>query len=285
MAAWNRSGHKVVSALARSGRLFINGVVSANNPYETDTLLQQYLIFHYATPEEQFPYAFGAKDALDFPRRCVTESVVPVEPIAKARALDIGCAVGRSSFELARFYAEVIGIDYSQAFVDAAERIRRDGSHPATRADEGNAVTRLDVSIDNAIPRDRVTFEQGDAQYLRENLGTFDAVLACNLVCRLPDPMRFLGRLPGLVRPGGLVFFTTPFTWLESHTPSESWLGGGGAGSFDGLRKALEPAFALQRRWDMPFLIREHARKFQYSIANASLWKREGGVTPAEADA
>jgi len=34
------------------------------------------------------------------------------------RALDLGCAVGRSSFELAREYQEVVGIDISQTFID-----------------------------------------------------------------------------------------------------------------------------------------------------------------------
>ena len=30
------------------------------------------------------------------------------------RALDVGCSVGRSSFELAREYNEVVGLDFSQ---------------------------------------------------------------------------------------------------------------------------------------------------------------------------
>ena len=36
-----------------------------------------------------------------------------------------GCAVGRASFELARDYDEVIGVDLSRAFIDAAETLRR----------------------------------------------------------------------------------------------------------------------------------------------------------------
>ena len=30
------------------------------------------------------------------------------------RVLDVGCSVGRSSFELAREYNEVVGLDFSQ---------------------------------------------------------------------------------------------------------------------------------------------------------------------------
>ena len=69
---------------------------------------------------------------------------------------------------------------------------------------------------------------------------------------------------------------TTPFTWLESFTPKEHWLGANAEDSFSGLREVLEGqrGFKLLKSWDMPFLIREHARKFQFSIAQASRWVR-----------
>lgn len=244
------------------------------NPYESDELLQQYLVFHYASGEDQFPYPFGGSDALDFPKRCALEgpdfSTLP----EGGRALDLGCSVGRSSFELARHCEEVIGIDYSNAFIDAAQRLAADGAHPATRLDEGSVTTELTVRVDASIDRSRVRFEQGDAQNIRDDIGQFDLVIACNLICRLPEPMRLLKRLPELIKPGGQLFITTPFTWLEEYTPSENWLGDGAQDSFAGLRKALEPDFSLDAKWDMPFLIREHARKFQYSIAQASRWRR-----------
>lgn len=244
------------------------------NPYESDELLQQYLVFHYASAEEQFPYDFGGADALDFPKRCALGGPDFENMPSGARALDLGCAVGRSSFELARHCSEVIGVDYSQAFIDAANRMKADGVHPASRLDEGAAVTQLDVKVDTEIDRSRVSFEQGDAQFIREDIGQFDLVIACNLICRLPEPMRLLERLPELIKPGGQLFITTPFTWLKEYTPSDNWLGDGARDSFAGLRKALEPKFILNDQYNMPFLIREHARKFQYTIAQASRWVR-----------
>lgn len=246
----------------------------STNPYESDALLQQYLIFHYGSAEEQFPYPFGGADALDFPKRCVSEGIDFVALGETSRALDIGCSVGRSTFELARHCREVIGVDYSQAFIDGANRMKANGGHSAMRSDEGSATTLLDLQVDAAIDRNRVHFEAGDAQALRQDLGQFDIVIACNLICRLGEPMRLLRRLQELVRPGGQLLITTPFTWLEDYTPSMNWLGDGAQDSFAGLRAALEPEFELQRQWDMPFLIREHARKFQYSIAQASRWVR-----------
>jgi putative 4-mercaptohistidine N1-methyltranferase len=255
-------------------KFYKNSAMSSKNPYESDELLQQYLIFHYAKGEAQFPYAFGGADALEFPQRCALEGADLSKLAENARALDLGCSVGRSSFELARHCKEVIGIDYSQAFIDAANRLVVEGQHPATRLDEGSATTQLMVEVDPEIDRSQVSFEQGDAQNIREDIGRFDLVIACNLICRLPEPMRLLRRLPELIKPGGQLFITTPFSWLEEYTPSGNWLGDGAQDSFAGLQKALQPAFVLDTQWDMPFLIREHARKFQYSIAQASLWHR-----------
>lgn len=247
---------------------------ASKNPYESDELLQQYLVFHYATADEQFPYPFGGRDALDFPRRCAEEGPDWSRLGSGGRALDLGCAVGRSSFELARYCGEVIGMDYSHAFIDAARRLQAQGVHPATRHDEGSSITQLQVEVDPAIDRSRCAFEQGDAQAIRGDVGTFDLVLACNLICRLGEPMRLLERLSQLVKLGGQLFITTPFTWLEDYTPGKNWLGDGAQDSFAGLTAALQPDFELDARWDMPFLIREHARKFQYSIAQASRWVR-----------
>jgi putative 4-mercaptohistidine N1-methyltranferase len=250
------------------------GMQSQAASYEDNEVLQQYLLFHYASGEEQFPYALGAADGLDFPLRCVERGVDLDLLPAEARALDLGCAVGRSTFELARTCREVIGIDASQAFIEAARRLQRERCHPVSRLEEGKARTALTVSLNQAVDVDRVRFEVGDAQRLRGDLGSFDVVLACNLVCRLPDPALLLDRLPNLVRPGGQLFITTPYTWLEAYTPPERWLGRAGERSFEGLRAALEPAFRLAAQFDLPFLIREHARKFQYGVAQGTRWIR-----------
>ena len=102
------------------------------NPYESSALLEQYLVFHYAPDEWQFPYDFSAGDAAGFPEKCVSAGLDLAGIGDKERALDLGCAVGRSTFELARHFKEVIGIDFSQAFVDAANQLKQDGRRQAT---------------------------------------------------------------------------------------------------------------------------------------------------------
>ena len=192
------------------------------------------MVFHYASAEDQFAYSFGPSDALGFPQRCALEGPDYVALPKDARALDLGCAVGRSSFELARTCQHVIGIDYSQSFIDAANYLKLNGTHTAERLDEGSTITQIDINIDPSIDRSRVQFEQGDAQYLRSDLGKFDLVLACNLICRLPEPTLLLNRVSDLIRPGGQLFITTPFTWLEAYTKRGSWLSDGAEEFFCG---------------------------------------------------
>lgn len=254
-----------------------------SNPYETDRLRDEYLLFHYGRPEEILPGNFGPVEALSFPARavgeCLDASLIP----PAARALDVGCAVGGTSFALERLgFAEVVGIDFSENFIRAANALRADGKLTYRRTEEGNLVTELVAEVEaDAAARARVHFQVGDACALDVlALGSFDVVVALNLLCRLPEPRRFLSALPALVKPGGQLLLATPCSWLPEYTAPEHWLGGfpdengHPVRTLDTLRVILTPAFDLLGTLDLPFLIREHARKFQWSVSQASVWRR-----------
>jgi hypothetical protein len=74
-----------------------------------------------------------------------------------------------------------------------------------------------------------------------------------------------------------MAVFTTPFSWLEAYTPRERWLGRDGEESFEVMREAMEKdgAFELIDRYPVPLLIREHKRKYQYIVADGSVWRRK----------
>ena len=67
------------------------------------------------------------------------------------RALDIGCAAGRSTFELARVYQEVHGIDYSHAFIAVCQQLKVTGEMPyflKTEGDLGESkIAKVDPNI------------------------------------------------------------------------------------------------------------------------------------------
>lgn len=249
------------------------------NPYETDRLLNEYLLFHYGSADEVLPWPDGPRNALDYAVRCVSECLDAGSVPDGARALDVGCAVGRSTFELARHCLEVIGIDYSQRFVGAARVLSKGGEHPFHRADEGDLTTPLLARVPDGVERQRVRFEHGDAHELRDDLGCFDVVLAANLIDRLAEPRRFLAQLPALVKPGGQLILSSPYTWLRDYTQVGEWIGGftdesGPQRTLGALAAVLSPHFEMKAAKDLPFLIREHARKYQWSVAQATVWRR-----------
>jgi hypothetical protein len=88
----------------------------------------------------------------------------------------------------------------------------------------------------------------------------------------LSEPQRLLDRLPSLVKPGGQLLLTTPCTWLAEFTPAENCPKGS---TFEWLKEKLSPHFLLNHQEDLPFLIREHARKYQWSVALGMRWVRK----------
>jgi putative 4-mercaptohistidine N1-methyltranferase len=247
--------------------------------YETDRAVAEYLAFHYGSGQWLLPAGLNLRPALDFPVRCVTQCVKTSRLPSRARALDLGCAVGRSSFELARHCHEVIGIDFSKKFIAVARQLQRRGSVNFDLVQEGDLTQAQRAEVPAAIDRHRVRFETGDAMDLRAGLGVFDVVLLANLIDRLHDPRRCLAQLPGLIKSGGQLVITSPYTWLAEYTPRKNWLGGFNRGgrtvhTLATLKEILSPDFRLVARRDLPFLIREHARKFQFSAAEATTWIR-----------
>jgi putative 4-mercaptohistidine N1-methyltranferase len=248
------------------------------NVYETDALVDQYLLFHYGEGEDQLPYPFGPHDALFYPIRSVTEFIPLIGRVD--RALDLGCAVGRSTFELARTAPEVIGIDLSQRFISAAKEIQRTGEIQFRRQEEGSFYTATSRQLDPTINRTRCQFEVGDALRLRSDLGMFDLVLAANLIDRVNSPRALLATLRQLLNPGGHLLIASPYTWLAEFTPPQEWLGATQSWSetttLQAIQEQLGNEFELISSKDLSFLIREHVRKYQWSVAQASLWKKVG---------
>jgi hypothetical protein len=66
---------------------------------------------------------------------------------------------------------------------------------------------------------------------------------------------------------------------LLDYTAIDDWIGGFAEGgqehrTLDGLKAALAGSFHFIAAKDLPFVIREHARKYQWSVAQASIWRR-----------
>lgn len=241
--------------------------------YESDCAVAEYLLFHYGADEVVMPWPAGPKEALQFPARTVIAGLAGYAG-PRSRALDLGCAVGRSTFELARAFDAAIGVDLSLRFIEAAEIIRRQGTLAYEFVEGGAVTSRAEARRPDGVDPARVQFQVGDALDLPAALGDFDVVHAANLLDRVPSPRRLLAGLVRLVRPGGRLVLTSPYTWLEEYTPRGEWLCVAGRGTHELVGEALGAGFRPAGREDVPFVIREHARKFQWSVAELSRWDR-----------
>ena len=261
-------------------------VTAGTRLYETDQLVTQYLEFHYFDAASggagTRSIAAGPLGVPNFPQACVAAVMPHVADTRRDRCLDIGCSVGRSALEFARYFAHVDAIDFSARFIQAGVRLQSGDEVHYEIPTEGELTTSRAIALDRIGLDDvasRVAFHQGDACNLKPIFRDYDLVFAGNLIDRLYDPALFLAGIAERIRPGGLFAVTSPYTWVEEYTEQAKWLGGRReAGepltSFAGLSRGLASAFTLVERRDIPFVIRETSRKHQHSIAELTIWRR-----------
>ncbi len=278
---FQHAGFRIVSSTGDGGVIHLGDEQNQVNPYETDSILNEYLTLHFAPAEIQMPFSFISRDLTEFPQRCGELVIKWADKlgIQPGRALDVGCAVGGASFKLAEMFSEVTAVDLSQSFIDAAKLLQTDGTIKFNCRTEGEQLISLEARMDRTLSQ-RINFRRADACSLPPEYVDFDAVLLANLLCRLPRPTACLSRMSGargIVRKGGLLVITTPFTWMEKFTPRESWFGGrkdDEKTSEEELIERLSNDFELLDKFDMPLLIREHARKYQLISSLATVWQR-----------
>lgn len=252
----------------------------ATNPlstYENDTLVSQYAEFHYGDSPLGVP---------NFAKAMADLAIAAHQKHGNGllgKALDLGCATGRSSLELARVFNKVIGIDFSTLLIQVGIRLKETGTIRYTLPDEGELLNYYERRLDNlglSDTADKVEFWQGDACNLKDIHTGFDLVLAANLIDRLYAPRRFLNEIGNRLNPGGLLVLASPYTWLEEYTKREEWIGGfkkdgESYGTLDGLKDILGEQFTLvEGPQAVPFVIRETRRKHQYTLSELTVWKR-----------
>ncbi len=249
-------------------------ISTAVSHYETDKLLSEYAEFHYGDSY------FGVQN---FSQALAQLAIKAMGNKPARKALDLGCAAGRASFELARHFEQVTGVDFSARFIVLGVQLAQHGMLRYTLAEEGDLVeykerTLSDLGLDAV--RNKVEFFQGDACNLKPNLSGYDLILAANLIDRLYSPRKFLGEVHERLTLGGVLMLTSPYTWLAEHTPREEWIGGykkdgERVTTLDGLKEILSAHFRLiEGPLAVPFVIRETRRKFQHTMAEVTLWER-----------
>jgi 5-histidylcysteine sulfoxide synthase/putative 4-mercaptohistidine N1-methyltranferase len=250
-------------------------VETVSSNYENDKMLSEYAEFHYG--DRYF-------DVANFPQALVKLAVEAMGDKVMGKALDLGCAVGRASFELAKQFDHVIGIDFSARLINLGVQLKEQGVIRYSIADEGDLVLYREqqlIQLGFADVADKVEFLQGDACNLKPLFSGYNLVLAANLIDRLYNPALFLTSIHERINAGGILLLASPYTWLEEHTNKEDWVGGfkkdgENYTTMDGLKVLLSEHFELKTGpLSVPFVIRETSRKFQHTLSEVTIWERK----------
>ncbi|MDD5157146.1 5-histidylcysteine sulfoxide synthase [Sulfurimonas sp.] len=240
--------------------------------YESDELVSQYCEFQYG--DEYFGVKNFAKESVKIASRFVKNT---------NKALDLGCATGRATFELAKSFQEVEGIDFSVRFIQVGSKLKNDGYIAFRTYQEGKLYKNKKITIEELgyeNIKERVSFWQGDACNLKPNFNSYDLILAKNLIDRLYNPKLFLDTVHERLNGDGILVLTSPYTWQESSTKKAFWLGGYKDDSgreiktINTLKEILEKNFEFLHVEDLEFVIKETQRKYQHSVAEVSVWRK-----------
>ena len=249
-------------------------IIEENSHYETDKLLSEYAEFHYGDTY------FGVSNFLE---TLVKLAMTTMKDKPVHKALDLGCASGRATFELAKHFDRVTGIDFSTRFIGQGVQLAQQGFLRYLLVDEGDLVSykeRTLATMDLDAIKHKVEFYQGDACNLKPIHAGYDLIFAANLIDRLYDPIKLLSTIHSRLNLGGHLLIASPYTWLAEHTKREEWIGGfkrdgENFTTLDGLKASLGNHFKLiHGPEEVPFVIRETRRKFQHSLSDVTIWER-----------
>lgn len=168
---------------------------------------------HWAVEKPAFLEVYGAaRRILDDP--------------PKGMWLDIGCSVGRGTFELAKATGDLaVGVDLNFSMLRLAQEIRRTGRARYARRRVGLVFDFVDDPVPE-YPAANVSFWCTDVTTLPFAAGKFDGAMALNMLDCVPAPLNLLCEMGRVLRSQAEAVLSTPFDWAAGGTDASAWLGG-----------------------------------------------------------
>ena len=254
-------------------------VIIRDNNYETEPAAVQYLEFHYG--KEYF-------NLENFPKKCaeLCVNICKEKNVPTGRALDLGCAVGRTTYELVKMgFQESIGLDLSARFFQLAVKLKEIGKVRYALQEEGDIVQFKEIESSKLgydDIKDSVMFFQQDVSNLDlKKFNNFDLVFAGDLIETMKYPKRLLSMVHELLAPNGILVLTSSSNWTTQITAKDQWVGGfkkdgENFTTYEGLKQILKDNFVeIKEPHDLQYVARENSRKFQFTFTQATYWQRK----------
>ncbi|NLA73872.1 MAG: methyltransferase domain-containing protein [Deltaproteobacteria bacterium] len=188
----------------------------------------------------------------------------------KGWALDIGCAVGRLTLEMTKSHDRAVGIDTSLSFIQSARKLMTQRSLEFDLIVEGEITERKSCTLDPGFRFENADFIVADAMALPFRADRFATASSVNILEKVPDPsLHFSEANRGMNKTKARFLFSDPFSWDETVSHPDLWLGGRNKGPFKGFsmdnisrmlreeRGLFSPPFSIQETGAVQWKIRK----------------------------
>ncbi|HWS01070.1 MAG TPA: 5-histidylcysteine sulfoxide synthase [Prolixibacteraceae bacterium] len=242
--------------------------------YETDPEVVLYCETHYGNTPQTVPNF--QKSLADF--------CIKISSSGNQRcALDMGCKTGRSTWELARTFNNVTGVDLSARTIRVATQLQEQGRFNYIFPEEGEIVDYMQVTLDDfdlAPLVKKVKFLQSDFANLKNVFSGYDLILLNDILDRVYQPKELLAQLHLRLNDKGILVIATSYDWDGKFTKPENWLGGFRSSAepvrgTDTLEELLKENF---NRTDLstvlPSVFRINKRKSILKDVEVTVWKK-----------
>ena len=246
-----------------------------DNMYEEEADVTPYCDMHWG--EEHFGISNFQKALTDFALNAVIKK-------PKKHALSIGCKVGRTTFELAREFENVTGLDFTARHLKAGVAMQDKGILNYTLLEEGDIISFHEKKLsDFGLEKyaDKVDFFQGDVSNLIPKYTGYDLVLIENALELTYDPKKFLMMINERMNANSTLIIASTYNLQDDTTKPENKLGGFRRDgepftSLDAMKEILGKNFQLDSEpIDIPFILRQNARIFKHGISQVTVWRKK----------
>ncbi|MCG6916920.1 MAG: methyltransferase domain-containing protein [Deltaproteobacteria bacterium] len=211
-------------------------------------------------------------------------------------AIDLGCAVGRTSFELARTIDDlIIGVDLNFAMLRTAAAILHHGrvAYPKRRVGIVFDKREFAAAFEGSS---KVDFWACDATLLPFADESFALAASLNVIDCVQSPYDHLKELGRVLKANGGAIICAPYDWNVNVTPAETWLGGHSQrsesrGASENMLRSLlaggEHPYALQEleliseSEALPWSLRLHDRSFMNYLVHLLVVRKRSSSPPS----
>jgi len=258
--------------------------VSEPASYAERSLLSSYMELHYGEFSDAFAAIVPWAETKQF-WEAVVGMAQPEPETRYERSLDLGCSVGRYTFELSRLSDLAIGMDMNFKAVSSAAMFQQTQEVSYERRRHGRYFEEMRSSY---VPAQNVFFLVGDALDPPFDAECFDLVAGLNLVDNVKLPLVLIGQMDALLRAGGSLILGAPYEWRHDICEPSEWLENE---EFDApviVQKIIEgsmfPQMGLkyevsQGLIDVPWTLRHHDRHWSMFLVHLLKARKKAKAT------